>query len=215
MKGMYVESHNTNTSSGYTDTYGAYIKSTSDNTGPVNNFSVLAECYGEHTRNIAGQFQSVQNNDYSNVGLVALGSNSISNTGVLAEANTADPSAVLARGIIGKASGAATTIGVIGEAFEETDGVLIGVRAEAFNNPAHTGTNTWYGVLGVAPLQSCTTGTCAGAAGFFNGDVYSSNGVYSSSDLKLSFFVVIMLFNKNIVISSKLIKFSFSGFFLI
>ncbi|MBK7964660.1 MAG: tail fiber domain-containing protein [Bacteroidetes bacterium] len=51
------------------------------------------------------------------------------------------------------------------------------------------GTGSSYGVWAKAPQQTCTTTagvtTCAGAAGYFDGDVFATKTVYQSSDLAL------------------------------
>ncbi|MBK7681748.1 MAG: hypothetical protein IPJ26_04365 [Bacteroidetes bacterium] len=68
------------------------------------------------------------------------------------------------------------TIGVYGISTEATTDAsdYIGVKGEAVNDPGISSTSAYYGVYGSAPSQTCSNTSCAGAAGYFNGDVYAS-----------------------------------------
>ncbi len=58
----------------------------------------------------------------------------------------------------------------------------IGVCAISDGN----GSNSNYGIYASAPIGFCTTGSCSDAAGYFNGDVYTTSSAYfTSSDINL------------------------------
>lgn len=62
------------------------------------------------------------------------------------------------------------------------NGTIYGGKFDAIRTG---GTGASYGVWASAPVQACSTGGCAGAAGFFAGELYTSGAAYLASDLKV------------------------------
>ncbi|CAN5450052.1 hypothetical protein BH11BAC2_BH11BAC2_00650 [soil metagenome] len=89
-------------------------------------------------------------------------------------------------------SGTTESIGVDALGYGDDGTDVYGVKAVAYSPAqnnfgvygyAATGTNN-YGIYGVAPPGSCVSAVCTDAAGYFNGDVYVTNGTYITSDMK-------------------------------
>jgi Chaperone of endosialidase len=170
--------------------YGLYVKSSSTNTSLFENRAIFAETDATTGVNFAGYFKS-----YSVVGTGG------SNTGVYAEAAFSETTigsygyavggnaaySLLAIGFKGEAIGSLSTIGVYGVGSDDANGEVFGVKGEAFDVDINTA-NASYGVWGKADIQTCTTTgtppvtTCAGAAGYFDGDVFASGNTYQNSD---------------------------------
>ncbi len=182
LKGIQLAVTNTNSST--PTTTGLLVESTSNNASSGHNYTFIANCLGTNTHNIAGQFSAVNSNTSSNSGIFCTASNSVVVNAIYGESNHGTNSAVVSTGVVAKAFGGTTSIGLYATSTDGTNGDVFGVKSEVFNS-AFSGTNAWYGVYGSAPVQTCGTGSCAGAAGFFSGDVYASNGSYSSSDFKI------------------------------
>lgn len=174
----------TNTNSGTPTTTGFIVESTSNNASSGNNYTFMANCIGANTQNYAGQFSAVNSSTYSNTGIACNASNAAAVNAIYGESNHSTNSATVSTGVVAKGYGGTTSIGLYATSTDGTNGDVFGVKSEVFNS-AFSGTNAWYGVYGSAPVQTCGTGSCAGAAGFFSGDVYASNGSYSSSDFKI------------------------------
>lgn len=176
----------TNTSSASPITTGLKVESTTNNVGfGSRNYGTYVSSNGPNSQNVAGFFSAPNPTTFSNTGIAASASNSILNFAIFAEAvNNGTGTANKTIGVHAKGSGGTESVGLWAESKNLVNGTVFGVKAEA-NLTTLSSSNTWYGVYAFAPIQTCTTGTCAGAAGFFVGDVYATNGSYSSSDFKI------------------------------
>lgn len=184
----HFSSYNSSTSA-TANTRGITVTSNSDGIGSYNE-GITVSCISPVGANLSGIFvaNNVSPGDY-NIGVFGDGSYSENNNyGVFGRAFGDDQTgSIQAIGVYGEAIAAPLTIGVYGISTEATTDAsdYIGVKGEAVNDPGISSTSAYYGVYGSAPSQTCSNTSCAGAAGYFNGDVYASAGLYNSSDLKL------------------------------
>jgi hypothetical protein len=100
-----------------------------------------------------------------------------------------------ATGATGTAGTLATNIGAYGVAigtgdFSDNRGGWFSASVQGAHNygvycSATDGTALNYALYAFAPTGACATGACTRAAGFFNGDVYTTSAVYYTSDATL------------------------------
>lgn len=187
MIGRTVNTNNTNTSSGTALSYGIWITANSNTPAGSSNKGIVSVTTGATSNNWGADFQANGSGSGNNTGLYCGATAAQNCTGVYAhsDASGATVAELTSRGILTKAYGAATVIGLEAEASEDQDGNVYAIKCEAVNGATHSGTNSWYGIHASAPAQACSSGGCAGAAGFFNGEVYSTGAMYASSDLKV------------------------------
>ena len=67
--------------------------------------------------------------------------------------------------------------------FEANKNLIDNIGVYAFSDGTGSGVN--YGIYAFTPGGSCGTGSCSDAAGFFNGDVYTTSTTYYTSDANL------------------------------
>ena len=185
--GFNINLTNSNSSSSFIEQAGITVSAINNNPNGNENYGLYTKANGLNSQNYGAYFNAGSQCNFTNIGLYCSAENAPSIYGLWVSAvNTSAASSKLnSYGIKSSAQGSANNYGVYGIANQDNiNGYVIGVLGEAVSY-GYGSTNYFYGVQGIAPLQTCTTGTCNGAAGYFNGDVYASNGIFKSSDLKL------------------------------
>jgi hypothetical protein len=209
--GTYVSSSTNGSSASSSQAFGHWVYLRGDN---FNNIGVYANINGgantQENYGVLARVTGAQNNSNGvspkNFGVNAEGSgvDAVDNFGVWSRGMFG----INATGVYGYGlNGTEVNLGVDGEAYGSDVTDNYGVRGRALtpgNNNygvygySRAGTNnygvwgkveTWgtinYGVYGEANLGNCGSGACFDAAGYFNGDLYYSGGLFNSSDSKL------------------------------
>jgi hypothetical protein len=181
--GTHLETRNTSTSSSSDGAIGLKISTSADYSGGKYVTGLISNVTSTTGVITAGEFVSDGNNTSGlNQGILVTATNAANNIGVYATSRVGDGINI---GVQGDASGALYTYGVWGEATNDPIGFHHGVIGRI--NVNSSGNSGLYGVYGDAVQQACTTiagtTTCAGAAGYFAGDLLYTGALYYASDI--------------------------------
>ncbi|MBK7683197.1 MAG: tail fiber domain-containing protein [Bacteroidetes bacterium] len=199
LTGHKIYCENTKTSASTTQAVGLEINVVTNNT-----FSVL---FGQRifctnnggtntsgSTNYGGDFNVSSITGATNKGLVGYAEYARENIGVNGQAITSTPPPSTSLnitnnvGLYGYATGAEQVIGVYGEGlYKQSNNTtdVYGAKFLADEGATLPSGVSFYGVWASAPDQTCSSGSCAGAAGYFDGEVFSTGVNYQSSDLTL------------------------------
>ncbi len=196
--GNNIYCENTKTSS-YTATFGLDMNIVNNNSGS-SIWGIRVNCAnngGANTSgntNCGGDFFVSSVTGATNRGIWSQAEYGRENIGVAGQAlfSTTPPSSsgliTSNVGLNGLAAGAEEVIAVYGEGqYTSSNNTTTVYGLKGFANPVGTLPSgvSFYGVWASAPDQTCSSGSCAGAAGYFDGEVFSTGVNYQSSDLAL------------------------------